>query len=91
MKTHRWISHGRHAATKWSGEIYPLKLRANTAGQTARSALVLAFALGSLGAVAAATSDHAIADHANLPTASVNAPAVTSHDPMVSVSSGWMY
>jgi hypothetical protein len=91
MKTHRWISHGRHAAPKWSGEIYSLALRANPVGQATRRALVLAFALGSLGAVAAATSDNAIADHANLPTASVQAPASASHDPIVSVPSGWMF
>jgi hypothetical protein len=90
MRTHRWISHGRHAATKWSGQTYPLALRPNPVGQAARRALVLAFALGSLGAVAAATSDHAIADHASLPTANVNA-AAASHDPMISVSGGWMY
>jgi hypothetical protein len=91
MQTHRWISHGRHAAPKWPVEIYPLALRANPAGSAARRALILAFALGSLGAAAAATTGQATADHANLPTASVNAAGTASHDPIVGVSDGWMY
>jgi hypothetical protein len=90
MKTHRRIP--KHAAIQSQhgpADVLSLALRANPAGQAARGTIILALALGSVGAAAAATSGHMSADHANLPTATASTTA--SHGPIINISAPWIY
>ncbi len=90
MKTHRWVP--KHAAMQpqhGPAGVFPLAVPANPAGQAARGTLILALALGSIGAAAAATSGHTGADHVNLPTATVNSAA--GHAPILNISAPWIY
>jgi hypothetical protein len=59
MKTHKWIPHAVVQARTVPVETLPGALRTDPLVQAARGILILALALGSIGAESAASSGHA--------------------------------
>ncbi len=59
MKTHKWIPHVVAQARTVPVETLPGALRTTPLGQAARGILILALALGSIGAESAASSGYA--------------------------------
>ena len=94
MKTHRWILHVAIQPRTVPVDGLPEALRTDPLVRTARGVLIVALALGSLGADAAASSGYGSAGHANAHQPAGNIRLAASAN---TISSGhlsnrpWMY
>ena len=94
MKTHRWISHIVRQARTDPVETLPGALRTGPLVQAVRGILILALALGSLGADAAASSEYGGIGHANAHQPAGNIRLAASAHPISSgyvIPGPWMY